>query len=291
MEEGKHAVEASIELEHAIGFSGIPGCLFYHPGGEYFVAASGGTVVIQVRMDMGEEGHIEEEREGAIRSQVTSLTHVFRNMRLKVTFLLVGALLRSLQISNPLPPHSSQSFLDPHDQYFLSGHDGPITCMAMSKSGRYFASGQNGENSDVLVWDFETKKMLFRLSEHDYGVKCVAFSDDELLLCTVGIDSDKKMIVWDLSNGYIVCSNKMNPQPTNCVSWGGMVKDIKRRDTDKYLLVTSGAKTSVLWELDPYNGELVGEQVHTTGRGEQGEFSRKGNLRAAPFKRYHYVAI
>jgi len=33
--------------------------------------------------------------------------------------------------------------------------------------------------------------------------------------------------------------------------------------------VTSGAKTSVLWELDPYNGELVGEQVHTTGRGEQ----------------------
>jgi len=65
--------------------------------------------------------------------------------------------------------------------------------------------------------------------QHDHGVKCVAFSDDELLLCTVGIDSDKKMIVWDLSNGYIVCSNKISPQPTNCVTWGGMVKDIKRR--------------------------------------------------------------
>ncbi|GMH95472.1 hypothetical protein TrST_g9575 [Triparma strigata] len=209
MEESKAgAVEASIELEHAIGFSGTPGCLFYHPSGEHFVFAAGGTVVIQ-------------------------------------------------------------SFLDPHDQHFLSGHTGPITCMCMSKSGRYFASGQNGEDSDVLVWDFESKKMLYRLSEHDHGVKCISFSDDELLLCTVGIDSDEKMIIWDLSNGYIVCNQKSNPQPTNCVTWGGMVKDIKRRDTDKYLLVTSGAKTSVLWELDPFLGELTAEQVHTTGRGEQ----------------------
>ena len=68
-----------------------------------------------------------------------------------------------------------QSFLDPHDQHFLSGHDGPITCMCMSKSGRYFASGQNGENSDVLVWDFESKKMLYRLSEH--GELCKGVPD------------------------------------------------------------------------------------------------------------------
>ena len=34
-------------------------------------------------------------------------------------------------------------------------------------------------------------------------------------------------------------------------------------------LAYSGAKTSVLWELDPFLGELTAEQVHTTGRGEQ----------------------
>ena len=45
----------------------------------------------------------------------------------------------------------------------------------------------------------------------DHGVKCISFSDDELLLCTVGVDSDKKMIIWDLSNGYIVCNQKSNP--------------------------------------------------------------------------------
>jgi len=123
-----------------------------------------------------------------------------------------------------------QSFLDPHDQHFLAGHDGPISSLCMSKSGRYFASGQNGENSDVLVWDFETKQICYRLSEHDHGIKCIAFSDDELLLCSVGVDNDGKMIIWDLSNGYIVCSAKANPHPTSCVAWGGMVKDIKVSD-------------------------------------------------------------
>ena len=66
-------------------------------------------------------------------------------------------------------------------------------------------------------------------------------------MCSVGIDSDGKLIIWDLSNGYIVCSARANPHPTTCVTWGGMVKDVKRRDTEKYLLCTSGAKTSVVW--------------------------------------------
>ena len=112
-EESKRSPQtASIELEHSIGFSGIPGGLYYHPGNLHFAFASGGTVVIQ-------------------------------------------------------------SFLDPHDQSFLSGHDGPVTCMCMSKSGRYFATGQGGNNSDVIVWDFEQRRMLFRLCEHDKGVKCL----------------------------------------------------------------------------------------------------------------------
>ena len=48
-----------------------------------------------------------------------------------------------------------------------------------------------------------------------------------------------------------------------------MVKDVKRRDTEKYLLCTSGAKSSVLWSLDPYSGEMKAEPVHTTAKGEQ----------------------
>jgi WD40 repeat protein len=80
-------------------------------------------------------------------------------------------------------------------QVFLRGHDDDITCLALSPSGRFVASGQKGENSDAIVFDFESKQLLYRMSEHDFGVACLAFSDDELLLCTVGSVDDNKILV------------------------------------------------------------------------------------------------
>ena len=139
------------------------------------------------------------------------------------------------------------------------------TCLALSNSGRFVASGQHGENADAIVWDYESKRLLYRMSEHDHGIQvcaceymglgygvcacacvyaggslracvtqcvcacvcegnrrapppthtpstvhrppcthhhyhpatpipqCLAFSDDELLLCTVGVVDDNKV--------------------------------------------------------------------------------------------------
>ena len=68
---------------------------------------------------------------------------------------------------------------DPHNQFFLRGHDDQITCIAISNNGALIASGQRGDNSDILIWDYETKKAIFRLSEHDNGVQCLEFSHDD----------------------------------------------------------------------------------------------------------------
>lgn len=158
-------------------------------------------------------------------------------------------------------------FVDPHDQAFLRGHDDNITCLALSNSGRYVASGQYGDNADAIVWDYEAKKLLYRMSDHDHGVACLAFSDDERLLATVGLVDDNKILIWDLSNGYIVTVANCNPSPCTSVAWGGMVKDIKRRDTSNYQLCTAGNQRMVLWSLDPRQGEISGERVVTEGRG------------------------
>ncbi|KAJ1484619.1 hypothetical protein T484DRAFT_1621453, partial [Baffinella frigidus] len=50
-------------------------------------------------------------------------------------------------------------------QVFLRGHDDLINALALSKSGRYIASGQArvGDNADVIVWDFEAKRLLYRM--------------------------------------------------------------------------------------------------------------------------------
>ena len=61
-------------------------------------------------------------------------------------------------------------------QGFLRGHDADITCMAVSRSGRFMATGQRGMNADVRVWDLATGTCVHVLSEHDEGVACVAFS-------------------------------------------------------------------------------------------------------------------
>jgi WD40 repeat protein len=62
---------------------------------------------------------------------------------------------------------------DPHKQDFLRGHDNQVTCLAVSNKGGLIASGQTGDNSDVIIWDFEFKKLKFKLSEHDYEVAVV----------------------------------------------------------------------------------------------------------------------
>lgn len=65
---------------------------------------------------------------------------------------------------------------DPHNQNFLTAHDDQITCLAVSNGGALLASGQRGENADVVVWNFAEKRAMYRLSEHDYEVTLLAFS-------------------------------------------------------------------------------------------------------------------
>jgi hypothetical protein len=67
-------------------------------------------------------------------------------------------------------------FQDPHKQLFLDGHDDLITCLDLSPGGSMIASGQRGKNSDVCVWHFQTRKLIYRyvekrIVEGEYMVK------------------------------------------------------------------------------------------------------------------------
>jgi len=87
----------------------------------------------------------------------------------------------------------SAPLLRPGQQAFLRGHDSDASCMAVSASGRLMATGQCGVNADVCVWDLTTGELKFRLSEHDEGIAAVAFSPDERLLVSCGIEPDGKI--------------------------------------------------------------------------------------------------
>ena len=85
-------------------------------------------------------------------------------------------------------------------------------------------------------------------------VAALSFSHDDCLLATLGGLDDNKLVVWDMSNGCIVAVLPRLPYPTACISFAGFVRDIKRRDTSNYQLVSAGSSNIVFWSLDPYAG-------------------------------------
>ena len=153
---------------------------------------------------------------------------------------------------------------DPHKQTFFRGHDADILCLTLSSSGRFIASGQGGSESDVIVWDFENKAVLFRCQEQDNGISAVAFSEDEKLLATLGGGT---IVIWDVASGNIVANTPVGAADMAAVAWGGAAKDVKRRATSDYILSTAGVGGAVLlWHLNPYTAALTSKKFNTGAR-------------------------
>jgi hypothetical protein len=46
---------------------------------------------------------------------------------------------------------------DPHNQSFLRAHDDQITTLTLGNTGTMIASGQRGDNADIVIWDYASK--------------------------------------------------------------------------------------------------------------------------------------
>lgn len=150
---------------------------------------------------------------------------------------------------------------DPHEQVFCQGHDDFITCLTVSHNGQMLASGQQGQNADVLLWSFETKSQLACFQEQDHGIDALAFSHDDRFLISCGDIVDQRVFVYDTSSRLIMAWAQLSPKPSICVIAGGMVRDIKRRDTQEYQFAACGGKNITMWHLDHVRGELLAHQV------------------------------
>ncbi len=154
---------------------------------------------------------------------------------------------------------------DPHDQTALRGHRSHISALAVSPSGRLVATADRNFDCDVCVWDLQPPSggppsILYRIQEHDHGVRSISFSHDERLLLTIGDELDGVFIITDLATGMLVSRQPQDPLPTICSTWGGFARDIKGRETLLYLFATGGSKALSLWTLDPTTGECAHER-------------------------------
>lgn len=85
-------------------------------------------------------------------------------------------------------------------QRFLVGHTDNVSCIAVSKSGRYIASGQvthMGFKADVIVWDYETCSKYCLLTLHKVKVEALAFSPNDIYLVSLGGQDDNRYEKWN----------------------------------------------------------------------------------------------
>jgi WD40 repeat protein len=67
---------------------------------------------------------------------------------------------------------------DPKAQEFLQGHTDKVTCMALSPSGRFLASGQMtymGFTADIIVWDLQSRCLVHRLQLQKVPVQLLSW--------------------------------------------------------------------------------------------------------------------
>eukprot|EP00164_Ancoracysta_twista_P004891 GFYU01006652.1.p1 GENE.GFYU01006652.1~~GFYU01006652.1.p1 ORF type:complete len:670 (-),score=143.64 GFYU01006652.1:102-1976(-) len=120
---------------------------------------------------------------------------------------------------------------DPHKQDFLRGHDEQISALVISPSGRFIASGQVGSTSSkeneapIIVWDFASRREIYRLYGHTGVVNCLGFSPDDRFLSSSGFD--ERLCFWDMQNGEISNSAKCEKGAT-IVQWGPYTTDPRR---------------------------------------------------------------
>ncbi|KAL0244482.1 hypothetical protein GEMRC1_008566 [Eukaryota sp. GEM-RC1] len=145
-------------------------------------------------------------------------------------------------------------------QNFYRGHDNNITAIDCSPDGLTAATGCDGYNSDICVWDIYHKSLLYRLSEHDNTISSLSFSDDcRFLVSTGGIHSisDGHFYVWDIKTGCYVTSGSCDLPSVLAVKWADRVLDIKGRKTDLFQFIVIGESGARLIVFDPQSGDVM----------------------------------
>lgn len=99
-------------------------------------------------------------------------------------------------------PKSSSATSPPMQQSYFNQHDDDILCLTISHSRRIVATGQTASHTSkgkahVCLWDASDCRLLTRMDGcHQRGVVSLAFSFDDTMLLSIGLDDSNTHIVW-----------------------------------------------------------------------------------------------
>ncbi|NXV80804.1 CFA52 protein, partial [Atlantisia rogersi] len=144
-------------------------------------------------------------------------------------------------------------------QAFLRGHTSNVSCVVISRNGVYVASGQAtfmGFKAEIILWDFQRKELLARLSLHKGEVIGLAFSPNNLYLVSLGGQDDGSVAVWNIGKREAICGS---PASAHSAGHATVVVCSNSRDD---MFVTAGNGTVRVWELDLANRRIHPNECH-----------------------------
>ncbi|KAG5500438.1 hypothetical protein JKF63_03531 [Porcisia hertigi] len=139
---------------------------------------------------------------------------------------------------------------DTRSSEFFYGHNDKISCLTVSASGRYVASGQvthPGFQADVCIFDFEERRLIHRMLLHKVKVQALAFSPDEQYLASIGGPDDNTVVLWDVQVGRPLCGAPAHHTESKTVAFFN-------NDSEK--LITAGVGSLRVWTVDLENHKM-----------------------------------
>ncbi|KAL6110203.1 cfap52 [Pungitius sinensis] len=138
-------------------------------------------------------------------------------------------------------------------QEFLYGHSNNVSCVSVSKSGSYIASGQVtllGFKAVVIIWDYAQKSIYAELQLHKAKVEALAFSPNEKYLVSLGGQDDGSIVVWNIETKQAICGSEASAHIAgNCLT-------VQYSSTDDNVFVSAGSGTLRVWVLDLPNRKI-----------------------------------
>lgn len=135
--------------------------------------------------------------------------------------------------------------------------DRKVSCLAISKDGRYIATGHEATGTTIveaIIWDLKGAIMscingdsstgknhrIHTLNQHHGKVRALDFSFDGNYLVTLGGLDDNDLVVWNVNSGSSICGSPAAADTSHCVKW------LNQRD-DRF--VTCGNYHFRVWQV------------------------------------------
>ncbi|XP_023119492.2 cilia- and flagella-associated protein 52 [Amphiprion ocellaris] len=145
-------------------------------------------------------------------------------------------------------------------QEFLHGHTNNVSCVSVSKSGSYIASGQvnfMGFKAAIIIWDYAQRKIYAELLLHKAKVEALAFSPNDKYLVSLGGQDDGSIVVWNIETKQAICGSPASAQSSgHCLA-------VQYSNTNDNIFVSAGSGTLRVWELDLPNRKIWPTECET----------------------------